>query len=179
MFQKLKVFAILVAAVFGLLALGAPAQAASGAPKLTAAEASARFKLVPVKGVKRLPGPTTRLQEACGVYAPAWTVTYVPTNTPLFTQSTDVSLCIDPTIVTVTRLQQPTIVTILQLTGGLDFSSPGVIDNAGQIPGRIYNAQGVNSFTYCPPNAACASATHVVQAVVQGDGAAFTRAFFV
>ncbi|OLZ51537.1 hypothetical protein BS330_27510 [Amycolatopsis keratiniphila subsp. nogabecina] len=152
--------------MFGLLALGSSAQAESAAPKLTAAEASAQFKLVPAKDTERLAVPATQLQEICAAYAPAWTVVHVPTNT---------SLCIDPSTVTVTRLQQPTIV---QLTGGLNFNPAGVVDNADRIPGRVYNALGVNSFTYCSPNAACASATHVVQAAVQGDGAAFTRAFF-
>ncbi|MFI9452443.1 hypothetical protein [Amycolatopsis sp. NPDC052450] len=178
MFQKLKIFSALAAAVFGLLAVGSSAQAESAAPKLTAAEASAQFKLVPAKDAERLAVPATQLQEICAAYAPAWTVVHVPTNTSLFTQSTDTSLCIDPSTVTVTRLQQPTIVTILQLTGGLNFNPAGVVDNADRIPGRVYNALGVNSFTYCPPNAACASATHVVQAAVQGDGAVFTRAFF-
>lgn len=168
MFTRIKAAAVLLAALFGLVAFAAPASAAP-------ARGTAQFKVVRTDGGQRLAGPAAGLQEYCGTYAPAYRIYYVPTGEALFDQSTDTFPCVDGT--NVTRLTAPTRVSIYQYASGLNFVT-GVFDNAVSLPTRLYNAQGVNTFTYCPPGGACATAVFVVQAYVQGDGAVASVGYF-
>ncbi len=189
MFTKIKVAAALAAA-FGLVALAAPAQAAETAPAgsvpaavkavagkpvvtLSAKDTAATFKIVKTQGVQR------RLAQAeiCAVYAPIWTVVYVPTGTPLFSQATRESLCIDG--VNVTRLREATFVETRQISGMVTFGPADVAENTTSFPAQFYDAFGIQPFTYCPPDLwVCYSLNHNVRAFVIGNGVVGTSAFF-
>lgn len=177
MFQKLKILVVLAAAACGLLALGAPAQAAPAVRNLTAAEAAAQFKVVPLKGVKRPSGPTAQA-TICEAYTPGWAVIYLPTNTQLFTQSTDVYACTSAGLVI--RLYSDTEVTIAQPVNRVNIARTSVVDNSKQLRAEAYGAVGFNTFTYCPPGQQfCVGATHVVEVLIFGTGEKFNNGYFV
>jgi hypothetical protein len=177
MLHKLKIVLVLVAATCGLLALAAPAQAAPVTRKLTAAEAASQFKVVPLKGVKRQSGPTARA-TICEPYTPSWAVIYLPTNTQLFTQSTDLYACTSSGLVN--RLFADAEVTVAQPVNQVNFVRLSVVDSSNEVPGEAYGAAGFNTFTYCPPGQQfCVGATHVVEALIFGTGEKFTSGYFV
>jgi hypothetical protein len=177
MSHKLKIFFVLAAAACGLLALAAPAQAAPITRKLTAAEAASQFKVVPLKDVKRKPGSTARA-TICEPYTPSWVVVYLPTNTQLFTQSTDLYACTASGLVN--RLFADPEVTVAQPVSQVDLVKLSVSDSSNSVPGEAYGAAGFNTFTYCPPGQQfCVGATHVVEALIFGTGEKFTSAYFV
>jgi hypothetical protein len=195
---KIKVAAALAATAFGLLALAAPAQAAETAPAgstsagstsaaakppagrpvvtLSAEDAAAKFKVVKKEGDQRQ-RPGAQIIEVCADYAPIWTVFYVPTGTPLFTQATHTSLCIDGT--NVTRMRRATFVEVLQGPSMVTFGPADVAENTSIFPTQFYDSFGIQPFTYCAPDVwVCYSLNHNVQAFVIGNGVVGTDAFF-